>query len=309
MSQAVPATFQTKFLNNVEMQLQQMGDPLLEATTVQDDASADLIKIKDIVGNNAPIEADERHGDTKYNNTPFDGVYLGKPNELYDADLVDNADKLATSIDLEGATTMSQAGTVQRARTRRILEGFYGPIQSGEKGTVLTPFPAGNVVPVTAGGASGPQRMNVAKLRAANKMLRKNYVSSGLQKFMILTAEQNDDLLTEVPATSSDFKTSFKAEVDDEGNLTRMLGWRFIHLELDNPLLGPVQQLSLDGSGYRRTPFWVKPGLVTNFWQRLRPMVDRLPGKLGSIQVFAGTTLAASRTQAGMSGVILNSEL
>lgn len=308
MSIYVPASFQTKFKNNVEMQLQQMQDPLLDAVTVQDDTSADIIKIKDIIGNNAPIEADERHGSTRYNSTPFDGVFLGKPKELYDADLIDNADQLATSIELQGATTMSQAVTVQRARTRRILEGFYGSIQSGEKGEVLTPFPAGNTVPVATGGAAGPQRMNVAKLRAANKMLRKNFVSPGLQKFMVLTAEQNDDLLTEVPATSSDFKTSFKAEVDEEGNITRMLGWRFIHLELDNSLLGPVQTLSVDGSGYRRTPFWVKPGVVANFWQRLRPMIDPLPQLLGSIQVFAGTTLAATRTQPGMSGVILNSE-
>lgn len=308
MSTLVPASFQTKFLNNVEMALQQMQDPLLDAVTVQDDTSAEKIKIKDIIGNNAPIEADERHGDTKYNNTPFDGVWLAKPNELYDADLIDNADKLATSIDIQGATTMSQAGTVQRARSRRILEGFYGSIISGKDGTVTTPFPAGNVVPVTVGGASGPQRLNVAKLRAANKMLRQNYVGSGLQKYMILTAEQNDDLLTEIPATSSDFKVSFKGEVDDEGNLTRLLGWRFIHMELNNPLLGPIQQLSVDGSGYRKTPFWVKPGIVANFWQRLRPMIDPLPQKLGSIQAFMGTTIAATRTQAGMSGVILNSE-
>lgn len=305
MSFQVPASFQTKFKNNVEMQLQQMSNPLLDAVTVTDDASAEKVKIKDLIGNNAPIEADERHGDTKYNNTGFDGVWLAKPNELYDADLIDNADKLATSIDLTGATTMSQAGTVQRARIRRILEGFYGNIVSGKEGTITTPFPGGNIIPVTAGGASGAQKMNTKKLREANKLLAENYVDTGLQKFMVLTADDNDALLTEVPATSSDFKAAYGGMVEN-GHLKSLLGWNFIHLELDNPLLGTVPALATDGSGYRKTPFWVKPGLVANFWQRLRTMIDPMPGKLGSTQVFAGTTLAASRTQAGMSGIILN---
>lgn len=305
MSINVPASFQTKFNNNVEMQLQQMSNPLLDAVTVHDDTSAEKVKIKDLIGSNAPQEASERHGDTKYNNTPFDGVWMAKPNELYDADLIDNADKLATTIDLQGATTMSQAGTIERARIRRVLEGFYNPIVSGKEGTTVTTFPAANIVPVTVGGASGAQVMNVKKLRAANKMLTEAYVDAKMPRYMVLTADDADNLLSEVPATSSDFKGAFGGTFEN-GLITSLLGWRFIHLELDNPLLGTVPALATDASGYRKTPFWVKPGLAVNYWQRLRTSIDRLPTKLGSVQVFSGTTLAASRTQPGMSGVILN---
>jgi hypothetical protein len=306
MSINVTPAMQVKFQNNVEMQLQQTTTMLEKAVVVQEDASAEKIKIKDIVGNVMPQRDGTRHGDTKYNHRTFDGVWIPKPIEFTDADLVDNADQLGTSIELTGATTMSATATINRARDIAILEGFYGTIISGKEGTTSTAFPGANILPVTTGGAAGNQKMNVAKLRAANKFLRQQYVDSGLQKWMILTADDNDALLQEIPATSEDFKGSYKGQTDDEGNLQRLLGWNFIHMELDNPMLDTIPALATDGGGFRKTPFWVKPGLVLNYWQRLRTSLDKMPGKKLSVQWFAGMTGAASRTQAGMSGIILN---
>lgn len=306
MSHLVPASFQVKFQNNLEMQLQQQTNPLEGAVKQTDDASAESVKIKDIVGNNEGHEADERHGDTKHSNTPFDGVWVGKSNELYDSDLVDIADQLATSIQLGSATTMSLAGFIRRARIRRMLEGFYGPIRTGTiQNLVTTPFPNGNIIPATTGGASATG-INVAKLLAADEFLAQQYVDTDmLEKYMVLTAQDNKRLLTEVPVTSSDFKSSYQGEVS-RGKLRSLLGWTFIHLELDNPLLKTIPALATNGSGQRKTPFWAEGGLAANNWQRLRTMVDPRPDKLGSAQIFSGTTLTASRTQPGMSGIIEN---
>lgn len=304
MSFNVPASFQSKYNNNVEMVLNQQQSKLMQAVEIQNDASADKIKIKDLVGNTRPNEGLERHGDTKYNNTPHDGVWLAKPPELYYAELVDNADQLATAIDLQGAYVQSGAGTIQRAYDQRILEGIYGSVVSGKDGTVSTPFPAGQIVPV-ATGAGAATGMNTAKLRAANMLLAQNFVDLSEPRFMALTAKESDALLSEVPATSSDFKGSFGGEVMD-GFVTRLLGWNFIPIELGNPMLGPAATLSVDGSGYRKTPFWVKSGVRLNFWQKLRTSIDKVPTKELSTQIFAGTTAAATRTQAGKVGIILN---
>jgi hypothetical protein len=306
MSQLVTPAMQIKFQNNVELAVQHTKSMLEDTVTVQDDASADKIKIKDIIGNVLPQEATERHGDTRYGNRSYDGVWIAKPTELYDSDLIDNADKLGTSIDIQGTAVQSVAATIARARDRRILEGFYGSIISGQNGTVTTPFPAGQTIAVTTGGASGNQRMNVAKIRAATKLLAQNYVDLMLERWMVLTADDNDALLQEIPVTSSDFKMSYKGEVDDAGRVVSLLGWKFKYVELDNPMLGTIPTLATDGSGFRKTPFWVKPGVVMNYWQRTRTMLDMLPGKLGSVQYFGGMTGAATRTQAAMSGIILN---
>lgn len=309
MSIHVPASFQTKYNNNVKLALQQHKSHMLAGSKRQDDASAEIVKVEDIIGNTGPNEASERHGDTKYNNPNYDGVWLPKKPELYFADIIDNADKLATSIDLEGTATMSGAGTVARAKDQRILQGFYGPIISGKSDAlVTTPFPGANEVAVTVGGASSAQKMNTKKLREAKTFLGQKYNDPMLKRWCVLTAEDNDALLDEVPATSTDFQKAFGAKVDDQGNLICMLGFWFIHMELDNPLLGDVPDLATNGSGYRKTPFWVDGGLRHNFWQELRTSVDPLPQKQLSRQVWAGTTLAATRTQADMAGIILNAK-
>lgn len=306
MSINVTPAMQVKYKNNIELVLQQTMSQLESAVVVQDDASAEKIKVKDLVGNVIAQKATERHGDTKYNHRTFDGVWIAKPDEIYDADLIDNADRLGTALELNSATQMSIAATIARGRDQKILEGFYGPIISGKDGTTSTAFPAGQTLAVTTGGAAGAQRMNVAKIRAATKLLAQNYVDIAAPRYMVLTADDNDALLQEIPVTSDDFKGSYRGQVDEAGRVTGLLGWTFLYLELDNPLLDTIPALATDGSGYRRTPFWSKGGLVLNYWQRSRPMLDPMPGKLGSVQMFLGMTGAASRTQAGMSGIILN---
>ena len=314
MSFNIPASFQSKYQNNVEMALQQQKSLLLDCVMVTDDMSADKIKVRDIVGNTAPNATSERHGDTKYANTGHDGVWLSKPDELYFAELTDNADKLGTSIDLDGAYTMSGAGTVNRSIDMRILQGAYGAIISGKEGTITTPFPAGFVIPVGIGGAAGPQRLNVTKVRASKIQLDSQFVDAAEPRFMTLTAIQADDLLAEVQATSRDFEKSYAVKYNDSGGLSGLLGFNIIQIELSNPLMvsmdGAVNipALSLDGSGYRRNLFWAKSGITCNFWQRLRTSIDPMPGKQLSIQTWAGTTVAATRTQAPRVGIILNSE-
>lgn len=311
MSINVTPAMQVKYSNNVKLRVQQTKPKLVDAISWQSDAGTEKVKVQDLVGNTEPQEANERHGDTKYNNPTYDGVWIPKTNELYYADLIDNADRLATAIDLQGSSVRSGAGTINRAKTRRILEGFYGPIISGKDGLTSTAFPSGQIIPVTTGGAAGAQKMNTMKLRAANKLLTQGYADeeemNGIVRYMVLTADDNDALLSEVPATSSDFKGAFGGEFVN-GKIMRMLGWEFIHLELDNPMLTTIPDLATDGSGYRKTPFWIKEGVRGNWWQESRTMVDPLPQKLGSVQVFAGTTLAASRLEPEMSGIILNAK-
>lgn len=306
MSINVTPAMQVKYKNDVELVLQQSASMLESAVIVQDDDSAEKVKVKDLVGNVLPQKASERHGDTKYGHRTFDGVWIPKPDELYDADLIDNADRLGTALMLNSATQMSMAATVARGRDQRVLEGFYGLIISGKEGTTTTALPAGQILPVTTGGAAGNQRFNVAKVRGATKLLAQSYVDISKPRYMVLTADDNDALLNEIPVTSEDFKGSFKGQVDDSGRVTKLLGWTFLYLELDNPMLDTIPALATDGSGFRKTPFWSQGGLVLNYWQRSRTMLDPLPTKLGSVQMFLGMTAAASRTQAGMSGIILN---
>lgn len=307
MSDQVNQTATYTFQNNVELQLQQTKAQLWDAVETQD-AHGEKITIKDLFGNTMPQEADERHGDLKQTQVGHDRVWLAKPNELYFLEYVDGADQLATEIELTGGYTMAAMATINRAWDDRVLEAAYGPIVSGKDGTVTTPFPNGQIVPVGTGGASGPQRMNVAKLRQASKYLTQGFVQPGEQRYMVIDAEQNDDLLSEVPATSSDFKGAFGGEFTD-GMITKLLGWNFIHMELRNPLLRAFNRgLTVDANGYTKNPFWVKSGIRMGVWKKLRTAIKDQPSKVDTRSVFAGTTVAGTRTQAQKVGIILNSE-
>lgn len=305
MAYNVPNSYQTKFNNRVKVALQEQNNPLMMAVMEQDDASAEKVKVHDLVENREAKESTGRHARTQWSDPGYDGVWIPKPNELNDPVLISNSDQLATAISIKGTSVMSSAGVLNRARIRRVLEGFYGPIISGKDGLTVTAMPSSQEIAVTTGGASGAQKMNTKKLREANKLLTEGYVPDDAERYMVLTADDNDALLSEVPATSSDFKGAFSAEVRN-GKLVTMLGWKFIHLQLDNPLLTTIPDLATDGSGYRKTPFWVKPGLRVNHWQRLRTHIGYLPDLEFNLGTLAGTTLAATRTEAGMSGIILN---
>lgn len=308
MSDQVNTTATVNFHNNLELVLNQHKSKLRDAIPEDAANGSERHVIRDLIGNVLPNVANERHGDTKYVNTPHDRVHIVKPDELYYADLVDNADQLATGIGLTGAYTMAAMATINRSWDDQDLAGIYGSIISGKDGTVTTAFPGGQIVPVTTGGSSGAQHMNVAKMRAANMMLMQGFADVEEDKYMILDAVQMDDLLSEVPATSADFKGSFGG-VFENGVLKRFMGFNIIPMELKNPMLRAyVNGLTIDGSGYTKNPFWVKSGLRRAVWQRIRTSVDRLPTKLYSEQVFAGTTVATTRVQAGKVGIILNSE-
>ncbi len=305
---AVDPAFQVKFHNNVELALQQgmAMDPFQEAVVWTDDASAEKIKVNDIFSAKGATEGSGRNQRTQWDDPDNDGVWLPKQKELYKAFLIDNADKLQTAISLEGAATTMTTATLKRARMQRVLEGFYAPIISGKTGTTVTAFPGAAEIAVTTGGASGNQPMNTKKLRAAKLYLDEGFNPRELKRYMVVTAEDADALLDEMQAVNSDLKTSFGVKYDADGTITGMLGFNFIQVELDDPFLATVPALATNGSGFRRNPFWVKGGLVGNYWQRLRSEVDKIPELEFNLGTFGGTTLAATRTQAGRCGIILN---
>lgn len=306
MSNQANTTATITFQSNAEIMLQQRKARLasvIRPTPV----SGEKALIKDFFGAVATQTKTDRHGDTKFVNTPHDRLWLVKPNEDYVADLVDRHDQMIASIELGSNYMMAQVDAINRYWDDQALAAIYGNIISGKDGTTVSPLSGSMTVPVTTGGASGAQRFNTRKLRAANKLLAQKYNDMGLRKYVALTAEQLDDLLDEVPATSDDFK-QLGGQVDPgTGFHTRLLGWNIINIELGNPLLKQSVN-TVDGSGYRKNPFWIEDGLVMGEWEHLYARVSERDDKHYSNQVYAASCVAATRTQDGKVGLILNSE-
>lgn len=310
MSDQVNTTAQVKFLNNMELMLQATKSKVYSRIDqVVDVTGSEKAKVRDLFGAVSMTEVTDRHGDTVYTNTPHDAVWLSKPNPRQVADLVDRYDQKGTSIEIGSGYMKTQVAAVNRYWDDQALRALYGPMITGKDGTTTTPLPGAATIAVTVGGASGNQRMNTEKLRAATKYLLDNDNDLDMEeKFIVLTQEQAEDLTREVPTTSSDYQTAYQGKFDPKtGYHTFLLGWNIITMNLKSPLYS-ASPLSLDGSSFRRNPFWVASGLAKGEWEKLFAMVDTLPGKRYSKQFYADSLVNVTRTQNGKTGIILNSE-
>lgn len=304
MSNQVTQTHRTKYSENVSMLLQQKTAKLLRCCT-EDDVSGEIYKVTDQIGDVAAQKIQTRHGDVKYQNTPHDGRWLAAPEPVYYADLVDKFDKLMSGIELEGKYAKTGVATINRGTTDAIIAGIFGTAQTGVKGTVQTVFDTNNVVPVNQGAGTNTN-LSVKKLAVANEILRANFVDPEEDElWMAITASQNRALLGELEATSKDYAAT-GTEIR-EGMINKLFGFNFEHVELGNPLLENAA-LTLDGSGFRKVPFWAKSGIFVGFWEREFTSIDQLPTKHFSSQVYARRQVAATRTEEGKVGYILCNE-
>ncbi len=299
MAQQVTTAHKVTYRDNMKLRLQQKMPKLLRATTEMDVTGA-MAQLDDLLGQVAPNYITTRHGDTLYNDTPHDRRWIAQPPAATFAELVDNHDKLATGIDLTGGYVKVGAATLNRAVDDAIIGGIFGNAQTGEKGTILTPFDASNVVSVNVGGAASG--MNIAKIRAAWEILTRNFVDlDDDELWLALPAAGIADLLGETQVTSKDF-ASYGGEIRD-GKLGKLFGFNIVQLELGNAMFSNTA-LTVTGGGYRKAPFWAKSGVITAFWERMFTEVEQLPTKNYSTQVYARRQVAATRSEEGKVGYI-----
>ena len=305
-------TAQTRFENNMRLELQQNEAKLAPTAIQRDAAGAEKTKFDNLIENATMREKTERNSDVVYDNTGWDGVWLAAPNPKYLATLVDKQDKLLTGVDLQGGEIMRHTGAYNRSRDADFLDGFFGDMITGKSGTTLNAFPSGNVVPVDfqgPGAAAVVGGMNVAKLRRARRLLAENFVDTEQPLYVALTAAQIEELTADAKANNRDYTDAAKALWSADGKtILAIAGFKIIEIELGNPLLGDSATLTVDGSGYRKNPFWSADGMVEGTWERLFTSVDMLPGKHFSAQVYSRRQSAFSRTDQNRCGYILNEE-
>lgn len=306
----IPNTYVTKFTSNMRMALNQQ-DSRLAVRAMREDGSGEMYQLQNIVGNGKVKKRTTRNADVVYDENTHDRVWVAQPGEDYDADLVDKLDRVASGIELQGAYTMKQAGTIRRARDGLFIGGFdgtggfYGSMLMGKRGEVTVPFANANIIPVTT-GASGPTGMNIRKIIGARETLVAGHVDPDQEFYMGVTANEVTDLFNQVEVTSGDFRESLKPRFSGDGkSLLGLMGFEFTEIELNNPDI-PYYDLTKDGNGYQKNPFWSKDGMAMVYWYDLQISIDRLPQKHNAIQILSQMSGTATRTDNARCGIILN---
>jgi hypothetical protein len=267
-------------------------------------------------GNVAPVRNQSRHSDTPLISTPQDKRWM-YPNDYDWADLIDNQDKLRMLIDPTGPYTMAGAWAMGRAIDDEIISGIFNANNTGENGTTSTntlyAYNSNSQSVTDSTGASAATGLNIAKLRAAKRILLQSEVDIDNDPlYMIITAKQHDDLLNEAQAISLDYNSQ---PVLVNGKINSFMGFNFIHSERipgggsfnaainPNIATGSSNGTYTTGSRYL-VPFFAKSGVALGMWNDVTTSVDRRADKRNSFQVYVTGTFGATRLEEKRVGLI-----
>lgn len=294
MSVNVPTHFVQQYSTNVQMLLQQKGSRLRDTVTVGS-YRGKAAKAVEQVG---PVRAQRkttRHSDTPLISTPADARWV-YPSDFEWADLIDDQDKLRMLIDPQSPYAMNGAYALGRAIDDVILQAYFATAKTGQDGTVNTTLPSSQIVAVNTGAASAVG-LNIAKLRAAKKILMANQVDIDNDPLYIaITAEEHDDLLNETQAVSLDYNTR---PVLVDGKISSFMGFNFVPIEFANAASFDAATTLVNGSAQRLVPCWAKSGMHLGMWEDITTRIDPRPDKSYATQVYLRGTFGATRVEEG----------
>lgn len=283
MSFNVTTHFVQQYTTNVQLLLQQKGSKLRQAVM----AGSYTGKAAKAIEQVGPVTAQKRvirHGDTPLISTPADARWVF-PTDYEWADLIDDQDKLRMLVDPQSAYAVNGAYALGRAMDDEIISAFFGDSKTGENGSTTTQFDSTNQVVDEDVGATSATGLNISKLREAKRILMANEVDIDNDPlFVIITAQQHDDLLNEAQAISLDYNTR---PVLVDGKITAFMGFNFIHTE----------RLPVDSNSYRRCPAFAKSGMHLGMWNDINTQISDRADKGYATQVYVKGTFGATRTE------------
>lgn len=300
MSYQITSAFVQQYTTNVEMLLQQRGGKLASAVMVENFYGVGA-KAAEQFGPVKPVKNLARHSDTPLISTPSDARWV-YPTDYDWADLIDNQDRLRMLIDPQSPYVMNGVETMRRAQDDIILQAFFGDAKTGATGSTTTTFAAGQIVADTVGAAAATG-LNIAKLRAAKKLMIVNGVDiENDPLFIALTGADHDNLLNEAQAISLDYNTR---PVLVDGKITSFMGFNFLLVEYSDSNSYDAAT-TMYTSSERKCPCWAKSGMKLGIWNDVTTSIDRRPDKRNSWQVYITSTYGATRLQEKKVVQILN---
>jgi hypothetical protein len=310
MSTQVSTAFVQQYSTNVQALLQQQGSNLRGSVQEFSFVGKAASMCEQFGAVNA-VRAGSRHSDTPLISTPHDKRWV-YPQDYDWADLIDDQDRLRMLIDPSGPYTQGGVWAMGRAMDDEIISGFFNSNNTGENGTsatgLLSAYGSGSQEVGATVGASGNTGLNVAKLRAAHKLLLAAEVDVDNDPLKIaISARQHDNLLNEIQAISLDYNSR---PVLQDGKITRFMGFEFIHSERIPGAASFNTAINGSVTGYTTgtiwlVPFWAKSGMALGIWNDIKASVDRRPDKRNSWQVYVTATIGAARMEEKKCGYII----
>jgi hypothetical protein len=211
------------------------------------------------------------------------------PKHFVWGDLCDEIDKLKINIELSGAYTQTGIASVNREIDDEVIDSLLRDAQTGRSGGTTTSLPSGNVIAVDEGAAAATG-MNTDKLLAAREIILGNNVDLDDPNNMLccgISAAQERDLIEQVKVVNKDYQDSAVLA----GNGTSLKSWFGINFVL-------TERLNVDGSSYRRNPFWCKSGVHLGIWNDVSGDISKRPDlNLNPMHITVNASFGGTRTE------------
>jgi hypothetical protein len=293
---------------NVMLLLQQT-EARLENAVVTRPFYGKAASVVEQFGQTSAVRITSRHSDTPLMSTPHDKRWVFPVDYAWN-ELTDEQDLLRMIIQPGNIYAQAGAAAMKRTIDDEILSGFFNSNKTGENGSIdtglLGVFNGGSQVVAANTGASSNTGLNIAKLRAAKRILLQAEVDVDNDPlFMAITAKQHDDLLNEAQAISLDYNAT---PVLVNGRINAFMGFNFIHSEripgapAFNTGINPALTVP---AGQNWIPFWSKSGMCLGKWNEMRARVSIRNDKNDAEQVGLRMTLGATRLEERRCGYVV----
>lgn len=287
MSINVPTHYAIQYSQNIQLLLQQRGSKLRGSVMTGSHTGKQASPV-DQYGAIVAQRVTSRFAPMGRVDAPADRRWVF-PVDYDLPQLIDSFDKLRLLTDPASAFVENGSYAMGRAMDDEIIAAFFGTNQTGETGSTATTFATSTqTVGVNTGGTAS--NLNVAKLRAAKKILMANEVDLDNDPLTcIITSTEHDSLLNEIQVVSTDFN---EKPVLVEGKVTRFLGINFITCER-------LTTATDDQSGTsRQIPLYARSGMYLGMWNDISTEISRRNDLQGlPWQAYAYGTFGATRLE------------
>lgn len=277
MALNIDTIFVKQFSSTIQYLVQQKDSRLAQAVRIESGLRAEDAYFDQIGARTAQLKTG-RHDKVNYVDQTYDRRRVS-PIVAFDADLIDNDDKLRMIIDPTSPVSQSISMALNRKKDDLIIAAFYGDAYTGKAGGTTNTW-ASYTGQLVAHGSAG---MTKAKLLNAKQILDENEVEPE-DRFLVCASEQITNLLNTTEVASADYNT-VKALV--QGEVNSWLGFNIIRSE----------RLPVDDSGYRRCFAWQKQGMLLALSQDIQAKIDVMPEYHYATQVYASMMMGATRME------------
>lgn len=189
-------------------------------------------------------------------------------------ELITTEDQLKGMSDFQSALMKTHYAAIRRKIDRdRILEGIFGTAYEGELGETAITFPGTQVIGATVqgGGGSGSVGMNLEKIKTSRKMFALADHDLDMEEpFILVTAEQIDDLSNEIELKSKDYREEAGPQFSRDGKLSKVWNHWFLEFQaLPTKITG--------GRVVQRNPAYLKSCVALGVWQDVQEHTNRQP--------------------------------